>query len=74
MRDIGKTIKAFMQCLSWAEEGKTFIYVHPKFVAVDTKTWENLQNRTNLEVIMDEISDTPLDDLKEVVVPETVFG
>lgn len=36
----GETFKRFMQCLQWAKEGKTYIYYHPDFVAIDHKSWE----------------------------------
>lgn len=44
-RFVGKTWKAFTKCLQWAQQGKTFIYVHPKFVAIDTKTWLKLNKK-----------------------------
>jgi hypothetical protein len=37
--------------LKWAKEGKTFIYVHPDFVAVDTKTWQILNKRERVPKI-----------------------
>lgn len=46
-----KTFESFMQCMGWAEEGKTFIYYHPKFVAIDMKTWNKLNKRKNLPTI-----------------------
>lgn len=36
----GETFKGFIACLKWAKEGKTFIYWHPDFVAIDMKSWE----------------------------------
>lgn len=47
-RFVGKTWKAFTKCLQWAQQGKTFIYVHPKFVAIDTETWLKL-NKQNVD-------------------------
>lgn len=44
-RMVGKTWKAFTKCLQWAQQGKTFIYVHPRFVAIDTKTWLKLNKK-----------------------------
>lgn len=44
-RFVGKTWKAFTKCLQWAQQGKTFIYVHPRFVAIDTKTWLKLNKK-----------------------------
>lgn len=44
-RYVGKTWKAFTKCLQWAQSGKTFIYVHPKFVAIDTETWLKLTKK-----------------------------
>lgn len=46
-RRAGQTFERFMQCLKWAEEGKTFIYWHPKFVAIDMKQWEQIQKKLN---------------------------
>lgn len=46
-RMVGKTWKAFTKCLQWAQQGKTFIYVHPRFVAIDTQTWLKL-NKDNI--------------------------
>lgn len=48
MNYAGKTWKAFTKCLQWAQQGKTFIYVHPKFVAIDTETWIKL-NKKNVD-------------------------
>ncbi|HYG84612.1 MAG TPA: hypothetical protein VD907_07100 [Verrucomicrobiae bacterium] len=45
MNYAGKTWKAFTKCLKWAQEGKTFIYVHPEFVAIDTETWLKLNKK-----------------------------
>lgn len=44
-RMVGKTWKAFTKCLQWAQQGKTFIYVHPRFVAIDTQTWLKLNKK-----------------------------
>jgi hypothetical protein len=42
-RYAGKTWKAFTQCLQWAQQGKTFIFVHKNFVAIDMETWNRLK-------------------------------
>lgn len=59
MRQAGETFKRFMQCLKWAKEGKTFIYVHPDFVAIDAKTWHELNRKANIpkNVYYDEFQD-----------------
>lgn len=59
MRAYGETFKRFTQCLRWAEEGKTFIYVHPAFVAIDSKTWDKLHKEKKIprEVYYDEFAD-----------------
>lgn len=58
-RQFGETFKRFTQCLMWAKEGKTFIYVHPDFVAIDTKTWEKLHKEKKIPrtVYYDEYQD-----------------
>lgn len=43
----GETFKRFMACMQWAKEGKTYIYYHPDFVAIDHKTWEKIQRKLN---------------------------
>lgn len=43
VRSFGETFKRFMACLQWAREGKTFIYHHPDFIAIDRKTWDKIQ-------------------------------
>jgi hypothetical protein len=58
MRRFGETLKNFTQCLKWASEGKRFIYVHPDFVALDTKTWQQIQKELhpplNRQIVYDE--------------------
>lgn len=41
-RYAGKTWKAFTKCLQWGQEGKTFIFIHHNFVAIDVETWKKL--------------------------------
>lgn len=62
-RNYQKTFHAFMQCMKTAEEGKTFVYMHPKFVAVDIKTWEKLQKKARPKPVIyfDEWGDLPID-------------
>lgn len=61
MRQAGETFKRFMACLQWAKEGKTFIYMHPDFVAIDQKTWKKIQDELQppikQQVIYDEYQD-----------------
>lgn len=61
MRKFGKTFDNFMTCIRWAAEGKTFIFVDPKFVAIDMKTWDKIQHELHppieRQVIYDECSD-----------------
>lgn len=65
-RQESKTFKAFMQCLDIAKAGKTFLFVHPNFVAIDAKTWRELQARLNPPVIYyDEASSITDKQLKE---------
>lgn len=42
----GKTYTQFLNCLKWAKKGKTFIFYHPDFVAMDHKTWIKLNKKT----------------------------
>lgn len=57
-RQFGETFKRFTQCLMWAKEGKTFIYVHPDFVAIDMKTWNKLKGEKRIpRVYYDEYAD-----------------
>lgn len=48
MRQAEETFKRFIQCLKWAKEGKTFMYVHPDFVAIDKKTWDKLKREKRI--------------------------
>lgn len=58
MRQAGETFKRFMRCLAWAKEGKTFMYVHPDFVAIDMKTWDKLKREERIpHVYYDEYAD-----------------
>lgn len=50
-RKLGKTFKMFIACMKIAAQGKTFLYVHPNFVAVDNKTWETIQSKLHAPVI-----------------------
>lgn len=43
----GETFRRFTQCLQWAKEGKTFIYMHPDMVVIDMKTWKKIQKKLN---------------------------
>jgi len=45
MKAFGETFKRFMECLEWAKKGKTFIYYHPDFVAIDMKSWEAIDKK-----------------------------
>lgn len=42
MRQFQKTFDAFVGCMKLAKEGKTFIYYHPDFVAIDMKSWKKI--------------------------------
>jgi len=73
MRSFGETFKRFTACVQWARAGKTFIYVHPDFVAIDNKTWSKIQNELHppieRQIIYDECDEwTPETEalLKEV--------
>lgn len=59
MRTPGETFKRFMACVAWARTGKTFMYVHPDFVAIDTKTWEKITKRERIpkRVYYDELDE-----------------
>jgi hypothetical protein len=46
-RTLGKRFEQFCQLIGWAEQGKTFIFYHPKMVAIDMKTWEKIQRTLN---------------------------
>lgn len=58
-RRMGETFRRFQQCMMWAKKGKTFIYYHPDFVAIDQKTWAKLQKREQIPktVYYDEYQD-----------------
>lgn len=45
LRRLGQTFERFKQCMQWASEGKTFIYYHPDFVAIDMKSWEAIDKK-----------------------------
>lgn len=45
MRSIGKRFEQFQQLIKWAADGKTFIYMHPDMVAIDMKTWKQIQKK-----------------------------
>ena len=67
MRNFNKTIEAFMKCVEWAQQGKTFIFVHPKFVAIDMKTWDKLKReRLPSMTFYDEAGEISDEQLKEI--------
>lgn len=70
-RAFGKTIEAFMECLKMALEGKTFIYVHKDFVAVDSKTWARIHAERMPSIpFYDEfgsITDEQLEELEKIL-------
>ncbi len=41
----GKRYEQFLQLLEWARQGKTFIFHHSDMVAIDRKTWEEIQRK-----------------------------
>lgn len=70
-RQYSKTFKAFIACMNIAKKGKTFIFVHPNFVAVDIKTWRALKAAKDVpHIVYDEVSEiTPKqwDDLDKAI-------
>ena len=45
--------------MNWAKQGKTFIFHHPNFVAIDRKTWDKINEKLHPKpyVIFDEASE-----------------
>lgn len=68
MRSYGETFKRFAQCIKWAKQGKTFIYWHPDFVAIDMKTWEEIEQKLNPRPIIyyDEYSEVTPENLAKI--------
>lgn len=57
-RQYSKTFKVFIACMNIAKKGKTFIFVHPNFVAVDIKTWRELKAAKDMpHIVYDEASE-----------------
>ncbi|MGV9002375.1 MAG: hypothetical protein ACOH18_05485 [Candidatus Saccharimonadaceae bacterium] len=50
-RRFGATFKMFMECMKIAARGKTFLYVHPNFVAIDKRTWDIVQSKLHAPII-----------------------
>lgn len=50
-RQYSKTFKMFIGCMQLAKKGKTFLYVHPEFVAIDKETWNVMQSKLRAPVI-----------------------
>jgi hypothetical protein len=50
-RAFGKTYEMFVECMKIAKAGKTFLYVHPNFVAIDVETWRVMQAKLSAPVI-----------------------
>lgn len=50
-RQYSKTFKMFIECMKIAKTGRTFLYVHPDFVAIDKRTWDILQAKAHAPII-----------------------
>lgn len=51
----GNKVASVVQFLAWISQGKTALYVHPEYVAMDWKTFNKLKAKKKPQIIFDEI-------------------